>query len=352
MARTSGLHALAQFGFVNLADARKTLTERGWEAEWFNAAASPDKSLAWLAKLVDAGGEAVSSVLTQPDTRLRDGLIRVLGVSDGVAEFLIRSPRSFVRALAPDDLPTVDEYRAELSTRDGLTSDGLRHVYRELLVTVAAWDLTQPSATQAVQRVGEALADLADATVDAALALARLTLTVPAEVSDSVHLAVIAMGKTGARELNYLSDVDVIFVCETSTEDDHVGVDIATRIARATMSILNDPGVEPPLWELDANLRPEGAKGALVRTLDSHIAYYERWAENWEFQALLKSRPMAGDRALGARYREAIERFVWSSSSRPGFVESAQRMRERVTENIPAGERDRQIKLGPGGLRD
>ena len=352
MARHPGLHALAQFGFVNLADARETLTERGWDAEWFTAAASPDKSLAWLAKLVDAGGETVSSALTQPDTRLREGLIRVLGASDGVAEFLVRSPQSFVRALAPDDLPTVDEYRALLSPRSGLTSDGLRHAYRELLVTIAAWDLTQPSATQAVQRVGEALADLADATVDAALVLARLTLTVPAEASDAVHLAVIAMGKTGARELNYLSDVDVIFVSETSTEDDHVGVDIATRIARATMSILNDPGVEPPLWELDANLRPEGAKGALVRTLDSHIAYYERWAENWEFQALLKARPMAGDRALGARYREAIEPFVWSSSSRPGFVESAQRMRERVTENIPAGERDRQIKLGPGGLRD
>lgn len=352
MARELGLHALAQYGFVNLSDAREKLAARGWEAGWFQSAASPDKALTWLARLVDSEGEALLRSLSEKGSDFRESLIRVLGASDGLAEFLVRSPESVVRARAPQTLPTVDDYRLDLLARPGLTSDSLRHAYREHLVTVAAWDLMQPSATNAVQRVGEALANLADATVDVAVELARSTLTVDATTLSAVRLAVIAMGKTGARELNYLSDVDVIFVCESDTIDDHVGVDVATKLARAIIAILNEPGVEPPLWELDANLRPEGAKGALVRSLDSHIAYYERWAENWEFQALLKSRPMAGDAALGARYREAIEPFVWSSASRPGFVESAQKMRERVTENIPEAERDNQIKLGPGGLRD
>src|SRR5690606_6112342 len=105
-------------------------------------------------------------------------------------------------------------------------------------------------------------------------------------------------------------------------------------------------------WPLDANLRPEGAAGALVRTLESHVAYYERWAESWEFQALLKARPLAGDVDLGERYAGAIAPFVWASAARDSFVDSVQGMRERVTANIPAEDRDVQLKLGPGGLRD
>ena len=89
-----------------------------------------------------------------------------------------------------------------------------------------------------------------------------------------------------------------------------------------------------------------------MRTLESHLAYYERWAKSWEFQALLKARPLAGDLDLGERYVEALAPLVWSSASRDGFVESVQRMRERVTQNIPGAELDVQLKLGPGGLRD
>ena len=109
---------------------------------------------------------------------------------------------------------------------------------------------------------------------------------------------------------------------------------------------------EPMLWQVDANLRPEGKSGALVRTLDSHVAYYDRWAQSWEFQALLKARPIAGDMLLGQSYVAALAPKVWASAAREGFVESAQKMRERVTENIADAEVDAQIKLGPGGLRD
>jgi glutamate-ammonia-ligase adenylyltransferase len=153
------------------------------------------------------------------------------------------------------------------------------------------------------------------------------------------------MGKAGARELNYLSDVDVIFVAEGD-------LDVATRLAMDTMKGIGELALEPPLWEVDPNLRPEGKDGALVRTLESHVAYYERWAKNWEFQALLKARPLAGDLALGEAYVAAIAPMVWSSAAREGFVDSVQRMRERVTAHIPAGEVDIQLKLGPGGLRD
>ncbi len=129
-------------------------------------------------------------------------------------------------------------------------------------------------------------------------------------------------------------------------------VEIGTRLAMQLGRGIHGPAPEPELWEVDANLRPEGKDGALVRTLDSHLAYYDRWAKGWEFQAQLKARPLAGDLELGARYVAALAPLVWSSAGRDNFVESVQRMRERVTEHIPAGERDVQLKLGPGGLRD
>jgi glutamate-ammonia-ligase adenylyltransferase len=89
-----------------------------------------------------------------------------------------------------------------------------------------------------------------------------------------------------------------------------------------------------------------------VRTLASHETYYARWAESWEFQALLKARTIAGDADLGRRYEDAVAPLIWSSASRDGFVESVQAMRRRVTEHIPPAEEQRQIKLGRGGLRD
>ncbi|MFN3924289.1 MAG: bifunctional [glutamine synthetase] adenylyltransferase/[glutamine synthetase]-adenylyl-L-tyrosine phosphorylase, partial [Pseudarthrobacter sp.] len=171
------------------------------------------------------------------------------------------------------------------------------------------------------------------------------------DVAD-VGLAVIGMGKCGARELNYISDVDVIYVVDPGTLDDAkantIGTALASGISRAISSVAREPG----LWEVDANLRPEGKSGPLVRTLASHQTYYARWAESWEFQALLKARTIAGDADLGRRYEEAVAPLIWSSASRDGFVESVQAMRRRVTEHIPAAEEQRQIKLGRGGLRD
>ena len=110
------------------------------------------------------------------------------------------------------------------------------------------------------------------------------------------------------------------------------------------------PGGE--LFPVDANLRPEGRSGPLVRTLASHLAYYQRWAKTWEFQALLKARPVAGDRRLGQDYLAALAPLVWHAAQRDDFVADVQAMRRRVVASLPASQAGREIKLGPGGLRD
>lgn len=378
------LGALARAGFDDLDRAGSRLAELADAAglapetllDGLAAAADPDQALAELQRLFERAPDAVRAVLNDPGSL--DRAARLLGASRGFAEFLLRNldelavlhdepaPPPTTEAAAADLVELMASVDSPQATLAEAGARALRVRYRRLLARVAIWDLTHADAVEAVDTVAAGLADLAGAALEAALHLARRTVgrgegepaapgRYPAAEVAATRLAVIGMGKAGARELNYVSDVDVIFVAE-SADDEAVptarALDIATRLAMTAMRLIGEPGIEPPLWEVDPNLRPEGKDGALVRTLESHLQYYDRWAKSWEFQALLKARPLAGDTDLGARYASGVAPKVWASSSREGFVESVQRMRERVTEHIPADEVDVQLKLGPGGLRD
>ena len=261
--------------------------------------------------------------------------------------------------------------RAELTGKDGYVA--LRVAYRAELAKIALIDVCSPDPVELMPTIGRHLADLAAAALEAALAIARTEVAegaggglcaAPARGAsvDALDLAIIGMGKCGARELNYISDVDVVYViapapagdlpegAEPLTEQEcaQIGTELVHALTKAIMA----PAPEPPLWEVDAHLRPEGKDGPLVRTVESYVSYYKRWAENWEFQALLKARPVAGSAHLGRRFAHAIDPFVWDSAARESFVESVQAMRARVTDNIPPAQVEQQIKLGPGGLRD
>ncbi|MDR2348774.1 MAG: bifunctional [glutamine synthetase] adenylyltransferase/[glutamine synthetase]-adenylyl-L-tyrosine phosphorylase, partial [Bifidobacteriaceae bacterium] len=239
---------------------------------------------------------------------------------------------------------------APLPVAAGPAPEPLRLAYRDLLLPIAAQDLACETPTELFPQVGTALADLAGGVLEAAVALARAGT--PGH--DEVRFAVIALGKTGGRELNYVSDVDVVYVAEPASASVPEGraLDLATHLATSLQRAVFAPAKEPPIWPVDPNLRPEGKSGPLVRSLASHLAYYRKWAQTWEFQALLKARPAAGDRALGLAYYEATRPFVWAAVEADSFVEDAQAMRRRVEENVPPAEADRQLKLGPGGLRD
>ncbi len=353
------LTELARLGFAELGRASErldVLAEPGL-IQHFAAAADPDQALRLLLSLRDGAHTEVQAILDDRDAAGR--LIQILGASTGLADFFVRRPEQLeVLHTVLTSPPAAQTYDSDLlesvADLDGEAAwVALRVRYRRHLAQLAAWDLCQPDPLAAVDRVAAALADLAGAALDAAITVARRGVKFPAADVAATKFSVIGMGKAGARELNYLSDVDVIFVVDSDGDlPDDRAVQIGTRLAMETMKGVNDLAAEPGLWEVDANLRPEGKDGALVRTLDSHVAYYERWAKSWEFQALLKARPLAGDRELGQRYVDALAPMVWSSASRENFVESVQRMRERVTANIPNSELDVQLKLGPGGLRD
>ena len=352
------LTELARLGFTELTSSRELLDPLPAElVSQFASAADPDQALRLLMRLRECAPTETAEVLAEPGSAAR--LIRVLGASEGLGDFFDRHPHELAALATPlGALPTAGLLRADLldSVKD-LVDDAafsaLRVRYRRHLARIAAWDLSSDDPLAAVDSVTAMLADLAGAALDASLDVARRMVRFPVEDVARTRLAVIGMGKAGARELNYVSDVDVIYVVEAadgiSTER---AVEIGTRLAMQTARGVQEIAAEPGLWEVDANLRPEGKSGALVRTLESHLAYYDRWAKDWEFQALLKAHPLAGDVELGERYIAGVAPLVWSSASREHFVDSVQRMRERVTDNIPAEERDVQVKLGRGGIRD
>ncbi|MFE2586070.1 bifunctional [glutamine synthetase] adenylyltransferase/[glutamine synthetase]-adenylyl-L-tyrosine phosphorylase [Streptomyces sp. NPDC059378] len=321
--------------------------------EALGVTADPDLALHGLVRMLEAQpGPAARRELL--DTLiaakpLRDRLLGVLGASAALADHLARHPRDWEELVTyePRDLhPGVEEFERGLAQAvDPVT---LRVAYRRCLLSIAARDVC--GTTELAETAAE-LADLATATLRAAL---RIAGAAAPDDAAACRLAVIAMGKCGGHELNYVSDVDVIFVGEAAdgVADEGKALRSATRLASHMMRICSETTVEGSIWPVDANLRPEGRNGPLVRTLASHLAYYQRWAKTWEFQALLKARPVAGDLALGEAYVEALEPLVWQVAERENFVADVQKMRRRVVENIPAAEVDRELKLGPGGLRD
>ncbi len=352
--RTTPKGRLARLGFSDIDAAA-----RNWEAvavpsdpllASIAAAADPDLALRSVARLVSACGESAGDLRAAllGNDELGRRLAQVTGASSALADHLATHSEDW-QDLADDTLmrlrPTASALAAALCEAQDRVE--LRRIYRRLLMRLAARDL---SLEPMVDDVAAELADLAAGTIEAALLLAR------AEVGESARhcrLSVIGMGKCGAGELNYVSDVDVIFVAEAVEGADEVqALRAATAVASSMMRICSDHTKEGTLWPVDAGLRPEGRSGPLVRTVSSHQAYYARWSKTWEFQALLKARPIAGDRQLGEVYMRTIAPLVWEAAGRPDFVSDVRAMRRRVVANIPAKEIDRQLKLGPGGLRD
>jgi glutamate-ammonia-ligase adenylyltransferase len=374
--RTTPAGRLARLGFADAARAERLLSEdlaldaEGADADLLAAlaaAADPDLALVTLARMPR---DAELADAMRADAGLRNRLTAVLGASAALGDYLVRHPADWHVLSGPDALRggTAAEARAALLAAVGARPDdpqpvadpaaapggspatALPAAYRQRLLQLAARDLT---GAVTVDETAAELADLAAAALEAALAIARSEL--PADAAPA-RLTVIAMGKCGGHELNYASDVDVIFVAagegDASPETEAAALRTATRLAAGMIRVCSQSTQEGALFPVDPNLRPEGRDGPLVRTLASHRVYYERWAKTWEFQALLKARPVAGDLDLGQDYLAALGPMVWQAAQRPHFVADVQAMRRRVIGNLPASEAARQLKLGPGGLRD
>jgi glutamate-ammonia-ligase adenylyltransferase len=275
--------------------------------------ADPDAALRRLKRL---GPDVVDKALSHPDGAR--SLLNAIGFSEYLTDLCVRTPGLALELLG-----------APRRDHPGLVA------FRDAeFVHIAAEDLSFVPDRATFQTTTRAITDLADAALARALA----------DADGQDRIAVFAMGKYGAQELNYSSDIDVLFVSRDGDADTH------ERIARRVMEVMNGP---PVIFRVDANLRPEGRDGLLVRTLDSYRAYYERWAQVWEFQSLIKCRFAAGNAELGRGFIEMIQPFVWPERLRPEAVEQVRALKARAEDEVyRRGLRAREVKLGRGGIRD
>ncbi|NJC83428.1 bifunctional [glutamine synthetase] adenylyltransferase/[glutamine synthetase]-adenylyl-L-tyrosine phosphorylase [Planosporangium mesophilum] len=351
---------LVRYGFVDGARARELLGPQGLELwdeagrgpagdgaelllEAFAQVADPDLALLQLQRMVEAerrNGSSDVLAAALSDATLRGRLLAVLGASATLGDYLVANPGQWRVLAAPLDGPVLE---------DAPDVPTLRQAYRRSLLRIVAADLTGGSE---LEQTMAALSALADATLQAALAIAAAEKPQEAQ---ACRLAVIAMGKCGGRELNYVSDVDVVFVAAPAEPTQPAGPDVDQEVVLRAAALLASRLIHIcglVAWPVDAALRPEGSRGPLVRTLASHLAYYRKWAKTWEFQALLKARPAAGDTELGAEWLRELQPLIWHAAERPEAVDEVRSMRRRIIDAVPRTELDREIKRGPGGLRD
>src|SRR6266700_2737968 len=328
--------------------------------------------LTWLADTPDPDGgltalRVVAERLGHRDAffgTLRDNpsvaelVCTVLGTSRLLGELLARHPE-LLTAMAHEGGPGPARDPAELRDealalvahheQPAAAFDALRRFRRRELLRVAVRDL---AAGDPVERVGAELTAVAEACLEAALEVAVRAV---APGRPRLQLAVLGLGNLGGRELNYVSDLDVI-VCHAPVGGGPAqqAVQLAEAVVRELVAGLGAVTPEGTAFRVDLGLRPEGRNGPLSRTLDSYLAYWDRWAEPWERQAMIRLRPVAGDRRLGERFAAEAARRVYPERVAPETVAAVRRVKARVeSERLPAGADPRlHLKLGPGGLAD
>jgi len=298
------------------------------------AAPNAAEAVSALARVVAAQPEARTWMAAAPHVPVR--VATTVGASDALADLLTRRERLLAHLagdLEPWDVATVRRLGAA-ALAETEPEHALVWTQREGLLRIAARDLL-------------GMADTPGATAELSDLAEGLITAVCQQVAGDAPLSVIGMGKLGARELNYVSDVDVMFVTVDGT------VTEATRAAEQLLRLLGSHTAHGRAYEVDANLRPEGRDGPLVRTLEGYARYYERWAAQWELQALLKARPVGGDAELGRAFTDLIAGHVWPDRLDGQRVAEIQRMKARVEASKSVQRHGaREVKLAPGGLRD
>ncbi|MDO5369778.1 bifunctional [glutamine synthetase] adenylyltransferase/[glutamine synthetase]-adenylyl-L-tyrosine phosphorylase [Paracoccus sp. (in: a-proteobacteria)] len=315
----------------------------------------------------DARGKAAAAHLSMDDPRLTGLLCGAGGSSPFLAGLIERDAPWLSDALARDPAPAALVV-AETAGFDALypaqLGPALRQAKRRVALYAALADL---GGVWTLDEVTGVLTDLADAATDLALRahvadeIRRGKL--PAPLADAAPEAggifALAMGKMGARELNYSSDIDLIVLYDDAAyapEDQHevrAALIRATRKAAATLSDLTAHGY---VFRTDLRLRPDASVTPVCISATAALTYYEAEGRSWERAAFIKARPCAGDLAAGQRFLDALRPFVWRRHLDFATVEDTHEMRRRIRDHkgLHGGIRapGHDLKLGRGGIRE
>jgi glutamate-ammonia-ligase adenylyltransferase len=327
--------------------------------EWFAATPDPDAGLLGFRRVSEALGTTPWYLrLLRDESATAQRLAIILGSSRYATDLLLKSPDA-VNFLATEEslMPKsekelLDEALATAERYDDPAEAvlALRAMRRRELFKISASDIL---GLTEIETVGNQLAVVATATISGTLsAIVNHTPNAP-------KFSIIAMGRYGGGELSYGSDADVMFVYgDVDDSKQPNGPEQAAQAAHAMANelrtLLMAPSTDPEL-AIDADLRPEGKSGPLVRSLDSFAAYYQNWSSGWETQALLRAKPVAGDEALSEEFISLIDPVRYKSDGLPeAELREIRRLKARMeSERLPRGiDPGLHTKLGPGGLSD
>jgi [glutamine synthetase] adenylyltransferase / [glutamine synthetase]-adenylyl-L-tyrosine phosphorylase len=329
--------------------------------------AAPGRALHHVASFITSIGARTSYLhLLLENAGIRRLLVRLFATSEFLSNFFLRHPElldSLVRADLVRITRSHDDLARDLAARLGAAEDFeseldiLRRFRNEEFLRIGVHDI---QGELRPPEVSAQLSTLADVCLAQALGLAWRDVTsrlgLPPD-PPTEGLTVLAMGKLGGEELNYHSDLDLIFVYDAGDAAwwrDHVAPhEFFTRVAQRTISILQTPTREGVAYRIDTRLRPSGNQGPLVSSLEAFEAYHRTSAQLWERQALIKARPLRGPASLRARLEAAVGGFVYGRGLEAAEVAEVRRTRERIASE--RGESDGQhvnIKTDRGGLVD
>ncbi len=305
------------------------------------SAADPDRSLVNFERFAENYGPGLMPVLSE-NPRVIEILVTLFSASQFLTEILLRAPRSLSLLLDRQELTrrkTIEQIQAEAdaAARSSAPTDALRSYQKNELLRIGASDFLDlydlPAVVSQISRL--------------AIALIRACLTLASKQTgiSSDGFTVLAMGKLGGRELNYSSDIDLLFVTRDNSVD-------TLPLAQKLIANLSAATAHGFLYRVDMRLRPWGKDGPLVPTLAGYLKYLENHARPWEKQALLKIRPIAGDLSLGEQLREAAHPYIYGlppEEVRAGVFAMKQRTEEFLREK---GRAWGEVKLGAGSIRD
>jgi glutamate-ammonia-ligase adenylyltransferase len=276
----------------------------------------------------------------------------LMGASQPISDALIQNPELSSLILDPQTLPNrptreqiVQEGLAYLAASHSYrhSLDRLRYLRQRWMLAIVMNDL---AGTWSPPQVWRALSDLADAVVELVRDVVWAEVSSKAKIDRSCPVSLVAFGKMGGHELNYSSDIDLVYVVEDGL--DSAEIDLCTRYGEMLTKAVSDRMGRGSLYRVDLRLRPYGAAGPLVPSWASISAYYELYAEPWEWQALIRSRMIAGTPEALEWWKEFSCRHAFRPTLSELSVQQMLEMRQRTEDS--ADERD--LKRGRGGIRD
>lgn len=318
-----------------------------------------------LARAADLPG--IHEALARLGRAERIALFVLLGGSGHLSRVLRSLPDwvEWLERAVRGDLPP-PELDVERLTRIGAADPAeaageLRRWRQRAYLRIGARDLW---GLASIHETFESLTTTAETAIGAAAAVARARLGAehgPLLLPDGARnrFVVLGFGKLGARELNYSSDVDLVFVHESDAPGAGSGaaslapLAYCTRLAERTTKLLAEVTGDGFVFRVDLRLRPDGMNGPLTNSLASTLQYYEALGQTWERAALFKARPVGGDRELGEQLLAELAPFIYRRTLDYTMIADLERMKARVEEKEQGkGRSERNVKLGPGGIRE